>query len=163
MKWTPDQLDYYRKMVNACSGLSIRETISRCFDDAAFQPPALPGAIEAAEAALGCRLPDSLREFYAETNGVHAHYGTELVMPLQAAVEENEDLRYSPEYRELYMPFNHMLVFGGAGNGDRFFFPIRADGSIWFTVFLWDHECDSREYFANGLGDLFLRHATNLL
>ena len=60
------------------------------------------------------------------------------------------------------MPFNHMLVFGGAGNGDLFFFPIHADGSLAHKIFLWDHETDSRSYFASGLKDLFLRHATEI-
>ncbi len=80
-------------------------------------------------------------------------------MPLQKAVQENQTHRESPDLRGLYMPFNHMLIFGGAGNGDLFFFPVHSDGSLAHAVFLWDHESDSRSYFANS----FLRHATNLV
>jgi hypothetical protein len=61
------------------------------------------------------------------------------------------------------MPFDHMLVFGGGGNGDLFFFPVHSDGSLAPNVFIWDHESDSRSYFANTLKDFFLRYATNLV
>ena len=82
-------------------------------------------AIAAAEHALGCALPDCLRHLYSQTNGVSAHYGTRLVMPIAKAVQENETLRHFADLRPLYMPFDHMLVFGGPGNGDLFFYPIR--------------------------------------
>jgi hypothetical protein len=162
MNWTPKQMQRYRELGEASSGRSIRETASLCFDDCKFFPPVLPRAIAVAEAELGCALPDDLKQLYSETDGVDAHYGTNLVMPLQEALEENETLRKSPDLRDLYMPFDHMLVFGGAGNGDLFFIPICADGSLGRGVFIWDHESDSRSYFANGVKDLFLRHATNL-
>jgi hypothetical protein len=162
MNWNPEQIEHYRKLMEASSSRSIRDTAALCFDDCEFFPPVLSGAIAAAEAALGCALPDDLKQLYSETDGVFAHYGAHLVMPLQAALKENEMMRNSPDFRELYMPFNHMLIFGNAGNGDLFFIPIRADGSLAQEVFVWDHESDSRSYFANGIKDLFLRHATNV-
>jgi len=124
--------------------------------------PVPPDAIAAAEAALGCALPDDLKQFYADTDGVVANYGANLIMPLRTALEENETLRNSQDFRDLYMPFNHMLVFGNAGNGDLFFIPIRGDGSLAPNVFIWDHESDSRSYFANSIKDFFIRHATNV-
>lgn len=162
MNWSPEQILHYRKLFEECSSRSVRETAALCFDDCEFFPPVLPGAVAAAESALGCTLPDDLKELYSRTDGLLANYGTNLVMPLQEALRENESLRYSPDFRELYMPFTHMLVFGGAGNGDLFFYPIRADGSLARNVFIWDHESDSRSYFANSLKDLFLRHATEV-
>jgi hypothetical protein len=163
MNWTPDQLQHYRNLIETSSSLSIPDMAALCFDDCEFSPPVVSGAIAAAELALGCTFPSDLKQLYAETDGVVAHYGANLVMPLQAAIRENKMLRQSPEFRGLYMPFNHMLVFGGAGNGDLFFIPIRADGSLGQGVFICDHESDSRSYFANSIKDLFLRHATNLV
>jgi len=163
MNWSPKQIKHYRKLMEASSSRSIRDTAALCFDDCEFLPPVLPAEITAAENALGSAFPDDLKQLYSQTDGVSAHYGAPLVMPLQKAVQENQTLRQSPDLRGLYMPFNHMLIFGAAGNGDLFFFPIHSDGSLAHIVFIWDHESDSRSYFANSLQDLFLRHATNLV
>ena len=162
MNWKPKQIQRYRKLVEVSSSRSIRETEAMCFQNCEFLPPVPTAAITAAENALGCALPDDLKELYSQTDGISAHYGEPLVMPLQKAVKENETLRQSLDLRGLYMPFSHMLVFGGTGNGDLFFFPIHTDGSLARNVFIWDHESDNRSYFANTLKDLFLRHATNL-
>lgn len=163
MNWSPKQSEYFRRLMEVSTSRSIRDTAALCFKDCRFFPPVLPGALAAAEVALGCPLPEDLKQLYAQTDGLFVHHGTNLVMPLQAAVEENETLRYSPDLRELYMPFNHMLVFGGAGNGDLYFFPMHADGFLAPEVFIWDHETDSRTFFAANLKSLFLRHATELV
>lgn len=163
MNWSPKQIAHYRKLADASSSSSLRDTAALCFNDCKFSAPAAPAAVAAAGNALGCAIPDELKQLYSETDGVSAHYGAPLVMPLQKAVQENEKLRSSPDLRGLYMPFNYMLVFGAGGNGDRFFFPIHADGSLARKIFIWDHESDSRSYFANTMKDLFLRYATNLL
>ncbi len=163
MKWNPEQLQHYSNLSKASSTRSIRDTAALCFDDCKFFPSATPDAIAAAETTLGCKLPDELKQLYSETDGLFAHYGANLIMPLHDALKENETLRCTPDLRELYMPFDHMLVFGGAGNGDLFFFPIHADGSLAPEVFIWDHESDSRSYFANNIKDFFLRYATGLI
>lgn len=163
MKWTPKQITHYRKLVDTSSSDSIRETAALCFDDCELFAPVPTTAVAAAENSLGCALPEELKQLYSQTDGVSAHYGAPLVMPLRRAVEENEALRRSPELRGLFMPFNHMLVFGGDNNGDLFFFPIHSNGSLASNVFIWDHESDSRSYFANTLKDFFLRYATNLI
>lgn len=50
------------------------------------------------------------------------------------------------------MPFEHLLFFGDAGNGDQFAFPIHADGTINRPdIFLWNHEMDSRSWIAPSL------------
>lgn len=162
MNWNTAQIERYRTLAEASANHSIRDTAALCFDDSKFFPPVLPTAFAAAESALGCALPDDLKSLYLQTDGVSAHCGASLVMPLQQAVAENQTLRSSPRLRDLYMPFDHLLVFGKPGNGDLFFFPIRADGSLAKKVFIWDHESDSRSIYAYSLKDLFLRHATYL-
>jgi len=54
------------------------------------------------------------------------------------------------------MPFNHLLFFGDAGNGDQFAFSIHADGKIYRPdVFVWNHEDDSRTWIAPSLKTFF--------
>lgn len=163
LNWSPEQTQHYLGLGKACATRSIQEAAALCFEDCKLAPPVLSGAIAAAENALGCTLPDDLKQLYAQTNGVFVNFSAPFVMPLEEAVKENQTLRDSPEFRDLYMPFNHMLVFGREGNGDPFFFPIHADGSLAHDVFIWDHETDSRSYFANGVKDLFLRYATEVM
>ena len=162
MNWTQKQIEHYKSLMDRCRSLSIKEAAAVCFDDCQFFPPALPGAIPSAEAALGCQLPEDLRELYSEMNGVFANSGANLVLPLQSAVDENEELRTEEDFKSLYMPFDHMLIFGAAGNGDLFFLPILGDGTVSEEVFLWNHENDSRSWYANSVRDFFLRHATNI-
>jgi hypothetical protein len=56
------------------------------------------------------------------------------------------------------MPFDHLLFFGDAGNGDQFAFSIQADGAIHRPdVFAWNHEDDSRVWVAPTLKVFFER------
>jgi hypothetical protein len=48
------------------------------------------------------------------------------------------------------MPFDHLLFFADARNGDQFVFPIMADGVIRQDV-LWNHNDDSRTCVAPSL------------
>jgi hypothetical protein len=57
-------------------------------------------------------------------------------------------LRSSPDFANLYMPFEAMLFFADAGNGDQFAFVIRDRPA---DVFVWDHETDSRTMIAPSL------------
>ena len=60
-------------------------------------------------------------------------------------------MRSTPALRGLYMPLDHLLFFGEAGNGDFFALAIDADGQLRRPdVFRWDHETDARAWFAGG-------------
>jgi SMI1-KNR4 cell-wall len=49
------------------------------------------------------------------------------------------------------MPFDHLLFFSDAGNGDLFGFSI-LNGSIQKDdIFVWNHEDDSRSWIASSL------------
>ena len=48
--------------------------------------PATEDAIEAAEAVVGCGLPDELRELLLESDGVRDQYGFELVFRAAAMI-----------------------------------------------------------------------------
>jgi hypothetical protein len=53
--------------------------------------------------------------------------------------------RRDPDFARLYMPFQPLLFFADAGNGDQFAFVMRDRPT---DVFVWDHESDSRQMVA---------------
>ena len=114
-------------------------------------PPASQADIAAAEAAVGCALPESLRQLLQETDGLLGEYGFRLVFAAGELASENHAMRTSPDFPELYMPFDCLLLFGEEGNGDLFGFPVLAGGADDLQVFVWDHETDSRIATAAGL------------
>jgi hypothetical protein len=113
----------------------------------AMSPPPPDGAIAQAEARLGHPLSDTLRELYTRTDGFVDEWGCSCVMRLEDLVSENEQMRNDAENRAHYMPFDSLLFFGQVGNGDLLFEPVLTD-SIREDVFLWDHEDDSRRWYA---------------
>lgn len=54
------------------------------------------------------------------------------------------------------MPFDHVLAFGQTGNGDLFFHPVLR-GEVREDVFVWDHEDDSRTWYARDVEDAVRR------
>jgi hypothetical protein len=100
--------------------------------------------LQAAEAELGIGLPGELRELLSETDGVVGEYGLNLVWPLRRLVSDNLAFRSNEDFRELYMPFDPLLFFGDAGNGDQFAYVVLAGQVRSLDIFAWDHENDSR-------------------
>lgn len=131
-----------------------KELIQRLSGECEFAPPASPERIAAAERSLGIDLPGPLRDLLSETDGVQGEYGLGLVWPLDRIVEDNLTCRGNENFRDIYMPFDHLLFFADAGNGDQFAFPIHADGVIRRPhVFAWNHEDDSRIWVAPSMKD----------
>ena len=64
---------------------------------------------------------------------------------------DNVELRTTPTFAELYMPFDPLLFFADAGNGDQFAFVVQPPGRD--HVFAWNHEDDSRNWVAPGLAE----------
>jgi hypothetical protein len=113
--------------------------------------PASAESITAAELAVGCALPDELRELLLESDGVRDQYGFELVFRASELVEQNRGMRSTPDFAELYMPFDPLLFFGASGNGDLFAYRILAGEVRDDDIFVWDHETDSRTQVSWGL------------
>ena len=125
------------------------------FSDVELHDPAPEGSLRGIEEQLGQPIPLPLRELLAETDGIEAQYGTELVWNSEKILSENATFRNSEQLRTLYMPFDSLMFFGDNGGGDQFAFvrsPERND------VFVWDHETDSRTWIAPSL-EAFLRGA----
>jgi len=135
---------------------SWKQLIKGYARDAEFGQPASESQLAAVEQAIKIRLPDTLRDFLLEADGVTADYGSGVIWSAADIQKNNQKFRTDAGFRSLYMPFDHLLFFGADGGGDRFAFAIHADGQIHkHDVFRWEHENDSRSWFAGGLERFF--------
>ncbi len=130
---------------------SWRELVQRLTTDCEFSQPATAAQIAAAERTLGTTLPRDLSSLLSESNGITGPYGLGLVWPLERIEAENTAFRSNADFRELYMPFDHLLFFADAGNGDQFAYPVLAGEVRRDDVFVWNHEDDSRTWAAPSL------------
>jgi hypothetical protein len=110
--------------------------------------PAPLSRIAATQEGIGVRLPEELAGLLTQSDGVRDVYGSSLIWSAQEIAERNREFRTFPDYPDLYMPFDHLLFFGDAGNGDRFFYPILAGEVRNRDAFAWFHEDDSRVWVA---------------
>src|SRR5688572_13658886 len=111
--------------------------------------PATDDRIAEAEQALGVRFPAALRELLLEADGITGEYGSHAVWPVAEIERQNKQFRTNESFRELYMPFEHLLLFGSDAGSDHFAFAIHADGKIHKNdVYRWEHENDARSWFA---------------
>lgn len=119
-----------------------------------FRPPGSAGDLQRIEATLGVALPDDLRSLLMQSDGVDGIYGLGLVWPSARILEDNVKFRTYPDFRDLYMPFEPLLFFGDAGNGDQFAYTI-CGGRVRPDIFVWNHEDDSRSWNAPDLERYF--------
>ncbi len=132
-----------------------RDRILSLCSAAEFSAPCSSTVLETTERALGIRLPSELGELLRECDGVLGEFGLGLVWPAPRIVEENLGFRSNVDFPELYMPFDSLLFFADAGNGDQFAYSILAGEIRRSDIFVWDHENDSRTWVAPSL-DLYL-------
>jgi hypothetical protein len=122
-----------------------------------FRGGATATQIEAVERAVGVTLSAELRELLAESDGVFGEYDLGLVWPAVRIERDNLRFRALPAFRGLYMPFDSLLFFADAGNGDQFAFRILEGKIPDSDVYAWDHEDDSRRWVARSLADYLER------
>jgi len=77
-------------------------------------------------------------------------------MPIGELVERNDDLRTNERYGTVYMSFESLIFFGQLGNGDLFGQPV-IQAAVREEVFVWDHEDDSRTWYAADIASAILR------
>ena len=116
--------------------------------DCRFEPQASKSEMAEAENRLSISLPESLKECLFESNGVFGEYDLGLVWPVERIISTNIEFRGNTDFSELYMPFDSLLFFADAGNGDQFFFPIQNGKIRRDDIFVWSHEDDSRNWIA---------------
>lgn len=124
-----------------------REIIEE-FASAEPRDPAESGALDRTEEALGQSLPQDLRSFLLETDGLGGAYGTDVVWPVERILSDNLYFRNDAQFQQLYMPFDSLIFFGDNGGGDQFAFVRKPERD---EVFVWDHETDSRSFVSAGL------------
>ena len=127
------------------------ELVKQVWSQCTFAPPASEQSLHDVEAALGVALPPNLRDLLLESNGFGDRYANG-VMSTEQIITCNLELRADAEKDDLYMPFDHLLCFADAGNGDLFFFPVQGNGKINNPdIFVWNHENDNRQSVAKNL------------
>lgn len=128
-----------------------KELISNLTEHAEFAPPVSDERLATTESALDIKLPDDLKNLLRESNGVVGEYGLGLIWDIDRIETDNLQFRNNSDFKQLYMPFDHLLFFGDAGNGDQFAYPIHAGMIRRPDVFAWDHEDDTRKWVASSL------------
>ena len=84
--------------------------------------------------------------------------GANTIMTIQDMVAENLQLRSEEDFRQLYMPFDNLLFFGAAGNGDLWAFGIKMNGDLDdINLYGWNHENDARPWVACNILDMMVR------
>lgn len=81
------------------------------------------------------------------SNGVEGEYGLGLIWPIERITADNLAFRTDTDFAQHYMPFDPLLFFADAGNGDQF---ALVPHTHRLDVFAWDHENDSRTWVAPG-------------
>lgn len=119
--------------------------------NATFRTPASASLIFEVEQSLGARLPTSLASLLSESNGVEGEYGLGLLWEVERISADNAAFRSNPDFLNLYMPFDCLLFFADAGNGDQFAFSLLNGQCRRDDVFVWNHEDDSRNWVAPDL------------
>jgi hypothetical protein len=125
-----------------------KERIQALGVECTFRPSAMASELEEAEMALGVALPTDLKELLLESNGVLDAYQYGVVWPAEKIVSENRVYRTYPDFKLLYMPFDCLLFFGEEDNGDLYAYVITEGAIRRPDVFLWEHETDSRQWYA---------------
>jgi hypothetical protein len=131
------------------NSMGWREFIQNLDSECTFQPPAAMSQINDVEKALQITFPSDLSTLLLETNSVYfPEYYIHIVWSIELILKVNTDMRTKVETYPYNMPFDHLLFFADAGNGDQFAFPIGNDNKVREKVFVWKHEDDSRAYIA---------------
>ncbi|HEY3762215.1 MAG TPA: SMI1/KNR4 family protein [Verrucomicrobiae bacterium] len=128
-----------------------REKIQTWTKEAIFKNAANKMAVAQIEKGLKIVLPGELRDLLLESDGIQGRHGTGLIWNCERIAADNLKYRSYPDFRDLYMPFDSLLFFADAGNGDQFAFAIRNNQIQSPNIYVWNHENDSRTWVAPSL------------
>ncbi|MGG3891582.1 SMI1/KNR4 family protein [Metabacillus fastidiosus] len=116
-----------------------------------FRDPAAESEITQIKDKLNVELPEKLLELFRETNGVFDSHDYPLIWSTERMIEENLFYRNDEEYKEIFMPFDHLLFFAPSGIGDLFGYRILNGHIQKEDIYVWNHEDDSRTWIASSL------------
>src|SRR4051812_18600685 len=103
--------------------------ISSISKDYTFKPSTSNAEIIQISEELNVELPKKILELYGETNGVFDSFGCPLIWSTSQMLKDNVFFRNFADYKDVYMPFDHLLFFSDNGCGDLFGYKI-LNGSI---------------------------------
>lgn len=128
-----------------------KEFINNLTKDSEYLLPVKEDEIYKAEQVLNVKFTEELKSLLLETNGIKGEFQVDLIWSLNRIMNDNIQFRNYSDLTELYMPFDCLLFFADAGNGDLFAYSI-LDGKIRRNdVFVWNHENDSRIWVASSM------------
>ena len=107
-------------------------------------------------------IPAELKSFYGFSNGL-VYYGRDVIYSSEKLMDINLAARRGGDWTQINMPLDHLLFFGGAGDGDEYAFGRRMDGEYHSSIFLWSHETDERIEYERGLQGYLLKQAVNFM
>jgi SMI1 / KNR4 family (SUKH-1) len=118
-----------------------------------------PGASESDIEALAAfaSAPAELLDVLRESDGVYDEFGAAVVWPTAEIVTENQQMRTNPDFESLYWSFAQILFVGEDGSGDLFGYRVLPGDEVQNDIYRWEHEDDSRSWFALSLSDYFTR------
>jgi hypothetical protein len=90
-----------------------RTLIDNLRPDCTFFAPANERAIERSEEALQIALPDELKNFLLESDGLISPEGNKIIWCIEEIQWENENVRGMSQWHQLYMPFDNLVFFSG--------------------------------------------------
>lgn len=129
-----------------------RKAVKRLVADAEMARPASARALASIKTDLSQTAPLELRALLLEANGVTAADGVKLIWGIADIVSRNRAFRSREQFDgNLYGPFDSVLLFGEAGNGDLFGYDMGARATKRPPIIKWDHETDERDRVASGL------------
>lgn len=120
-----------------------------------FVQPCESRLIHQIEEEFQIKLPDELISLYQESDGIIEYLDDieigSLIWSADYLIQKNKMYRETSDFKDLYMPFDNLLFFGDAGNGDCFGYTILNGAIQRLDVFTWNHENDSRTWIASNL------------
>lgn len=133
-----------------------KDYIGAISKDYSYSSPASTPEIFQITDALNIELPRKLLELYSETNGVFDMFDCPLIWSTSQIVKENTFFRNFIDYKDIYMPFDHLLFFSDNGCGDLFGYRILNGCIETEDIYVWNHEDDSRTWVASSL-EVFIK------
>ena len=118
-----------------------------------------PGASEADIESLAAfaPAPAELIEVLRESDGIYDEFGAAVVLPAAEIVARNQEMRTDSDFGSLYWSFDQILFMGEDGSGDLFGYRVLPGDEERNDIYRWEHEDDSRSWFALTLSDYFKR------
>jgi SMI1-KNR4 cell-wall len=103
------------------------------------------------EKLFSIQIPKELRNLLYETNGVNDSYGYSLIWSIEKIIREN--LNLGERLEDIYLPFNNLLFFSDARNGDMFGYSISDRSIKQNDIYLWNHGNNEQTQIAPSLND----------